>query len=282
MSKMIVVVFDSERQAYEGTRVLKELHAEGNITVYGEAVVVKDAGGNVTIKQAADQGPTGTAVGMLTGALVGLIGGPIGVAVAGPAAMAAGAAMGVAVGSAAGTLGGATYDLVNLGVGEDFLDEAAITLAPGKAAVVAEIQEEWVTPLDTRMEAVGGTVFRRTRGEFVDAQVARDVAALEADLDALDAEMTQATGEAKAKLQARIDATRAKLHQAQQRARAKAEAVQLEREAKMAALKAQASGATAERRAQIEKRSEEIQAEYEERTAKLEQAGRLTKEALAP
>jgi uncharacterized membrane protein len=40
---MIVVVFESEREAYEGTRVLKELHAEGSLTLYGQAVIAKDA-----------------------------------------------------------------------------------------------------------------------------------------------------------------------------------------------------------------------------------------------
>jgi hypothetical protein len=27
---------------------------------------------------------------------------------------------------------------------------------------VAEIDEDWTTPVDTRMEAIGGSVFRRT------------------------------------------------------------------------------------------------------------------------
>jgi hypothetical protein len=35
MDKMLIVVFDSEHQAYEGTRVLKELHDNGTITLYG-------------------------------------------------------------------------------------------------------------------------------------------------------------------------------------------------------------------------------------------------------
>ena len=75
MDKMIVTVFDSERQAFEGSQVLKDLHADGTITLYAEAVIAKDADGTVAVKRAADQGPLGTAVGLVTGSLVGLLGG---------------------------------------------------------------------------------------------------------------------------------------------------------------------------------------------------------------
>src|SRR5687768_2470664 len=143
MDKMLVVVFDTEHQAYAGSHALQELHDEGSITLYAQAVIAKDASGQVTVKQGADQGPLGTAVGLLTGSLVGLIGGPVG----------------VAIGATAGAFSGTTYDLAVAGVGTEFLDEASKGLTPGKAAVVAEIEEEWIAPLDTRMEAVGGTIF---------------------------------------------------------------------------------------------------------------------------
>jgi uncharacterized membrane protein len=116
-------------------------------------VIAKDADGNTTVKQAADQEPLGTAVGLVTGSLVGLLGGPVG----------------VLVGATTGMAGGALFDVGTTGVGTDFLAEAAESLQAGKAALVAEIEEEWVLPLDSRMEALGGTVFRRTRGEVTHA-----------------------------------------------------------------------------------------------------------------
>jgi uncharacterized membrane protein len=263
MDKMIVVVFDSEREAYDGTRVLKDLHAEGSITVYGQAVLSKDASGQVTVKEAADAGPLGTAVGLVTGTLVGILGGPVG----------------MAVGAAAGTYSGALYDLGSAGVGESFLGEAAERLEPGKAALLAEIEEEWIMPLDTRMEAVGGTVLRRTRGEVVDAQIARDVAAIEADIDAMEAEAKQVSGETKAKLQAKIDAAKGQLQQTQERARASVEAAQREGAAKIAALREQATSAQAGQKQHLEKRQAEVEVDYQERTAKLKVAGELRKEA---
>ena len=145
--KMIVVIFDNEKKAYEGVKALKDLDAEGSITLYASAVIAKDASGKLTVKQEADQGPLGTGVGLLTGSLIGLLGGPVG----------------VALGASAGTFGGMLYDFAKVGVGEDFLDEVGQHLQPGKVAVVAEIWEEWVMPVDTRMEAAGGVVFRRAR-----------------------------------------------------------------------------------------------------------------------
>ena len=56
MNKMLVAVFDTERAAYEGLHALKELHNEGDITLYATAVLVKDAAGTVSVKQTADRG----------------------------------------------------------------------------------------------------------------------------------------------------------------------------------------------------------------------------------
>ncbi len=264
MDKMLVVVFDNESQAYEGVRALRDLAEEGSISLYAHSVVAKDAGGKVTVKEEADRGPLGGAVGVLTGSLVGLLGGPVG----------------VAVGGAVGILGGGTYDLVHAGVGLDFLEEAAEDLTPGKAAVVAEIEEEWVTPVDTRMDTLGGTVLRRARREVVEALIERDKAAAEAEMAALQAEYEQSTGEAKARLRRRIDGTKSDIQKIQARAKARIEATQREADAKIASLKAQAAKAREERRKQIEKRQAEIEAENKERKAKLSKAQELEREAL--
>jgi uncharacterized membrane protein len=227
MDKMIVTVFNSEHQAYEGVRILKDLHAEGSITLYGEAVIAKDANGTVAVRETADDGPLGTAVGMLTGGLVGLLGGPVG----------------VAVGAMAGTAAGSAYDLTELGIDLDFVNEVGNHLEPGTAAVVAEIQEEWVLPLDTKMEAAGGIVVRRTRDEFVSDMYERDVTATKAEIAALQAEFDQARAEDKAKLQAKIDAAQGRLRAKQERAKAKVEAARLEGAAKAAAVREQAAAA---------------------------------------
>jgi uncharacterized membrane protein len=265
MDKIVVVVFDSESKAYEGSQALQELQNEGSINLYAKAVIAKDANGKVAVKQQGDMGPVGTAVGLLTGSLIGLLGGPVG----------------VAIGVSVGTSGGMLYDLAQLGVGEDYLNEVGKSLLPGKAAVVAEVWEEWMLPVDTKMEALGGVVFRSTRMEFVDEQMEKDVDALNADLNELDAEFDQANAEAKAKLQIKINATKAKLQAAQDAMKARLESSQQETEAKIQSLDAQAAKARGERKAKLDKRIAELKADQRRRSDQLKQAGEHLKAALS-
>jgi uncharacterized membrane protein len=265
MEKMLVIVFDEEGKAYEGARALRDLHAEGSLTLYSSAVIGKDSKGLVSVKQAADQGPVGTAVGLATGSLIGLLGGPVG----------------LAVGAATGTVAGSLSDLVQVGVGEDFLDEVSRQLLPGKTAVVAEVDEQWVTPLDTRIEALGGIVVRRARGEFIDAQIERDIAATEAEIQELKAEYNQAVGEAKTKLQAKVDAAQKRLTARRDLLNEKIEAIQREGEAKIKSLQEQAAQAKGEIKAKLEKRIADARANHTARVGKLRKAWQLVKEAAA-
>ena len=265
MDKVLVVVFDSESKAYEGSQALQELQNEGSINLYAKAVIARDTNGTVTVKQAGDEGPVGTAVGLLTGSLIGLLGGPVG----------------VAIGVSVGMSGGMLYDLAQLGVGEDYLDEVGKSLLPGKAAVVAEVWEEWMLPVDSRMEALGGVVFRSTRMDIVDEQIERDNAALNADLDELEAEYAQASAEAKKKLQTRIDATKAKMQASQNAMQARLEASQQETKAKIQSLQEQAAKAHGERKAKLEKRIAELKAEDKRRSDEFKQKGKEIKEKLA-
>ena len=208
MDEMLVIVFDSEIKAYEGTKALQELQQEGSIKLLAKAVIARDTNGKVEVRQIEDISPSGTAVGLLTGSLIGLIAGPVG----------------VAIGAGAGTLGGLTYDLADMGVEQDFLIEAEESLQPGKAAVVAEVIEDWTLPLDNRMKSLGGVVLRRTREDVVSAQNERDIAKLNADIAEMEAEYNKATGEAKAKLQKQIDEAKSKLQAAKDSFKAKVEA----------------------------------------------------------
>jgi len=264
MDKMMVVVFNSEKDAYEGARAIKELHAEGDLVLYAMAVIAKDANGKVAMKESFDEWPVGTALGLATGALIGLLGGPVG----------------VAVGAAAGTLGGSLIDLAEIGVGADFLGEVSQALRPGKTAVVAEVEEQWVIPVETRMEDLGGTVFRRSRSDVVDAQIERNVAALNAEAELLQAEAKDATGKAKAKLQAKVDDAKQRLESARNQAKSRAESLKQEADAKIKSLKEQATKARGDMKARLEKRAAEVKADCDARSNKLSQAWQLTKEAL--
>src|SRR5215475_15046081 len=164
MDRMLVVVFDNENKAYEGKKALQQLDGEGSISVYGYAVLAKDADGAVTVKQEDDVGPMGTLLGTSLGSLIGVLGGPAG----------------MAVGAAAGMAAGSALDLTNSRVGSDFIDDVQKFLSPRKVALIAEIEEAWTTPVDTRMEAIGGTVFRRALSEVKQTTNQEDIAAMKA------------------------------------------------------------------------------------------------------
>jgi uncharacterized membrane protein len=265
MDKMLVAAFDTEKDAYKGLDALKDLDERGDITLYATAVLVRDPSGAVRVKQSADEGPVGTAVGMLTGAIVGLLGGPVG----------------VAAGATVGSLTGLVSDVESTGVNVDFLDEVSEVLAPGKSAVLAEIDEDWVTPIDTKIGQLGGLVFRRPRYEVVEDQLARESAALNKEAKELHNELKEERAENKAAAQKRLESIQNRLKSIASKANAKVDQVNEETKAKVNALQAQMKKAREERRAKIEKRTAEIKADQKVRSEKLRQARELTKEALA-
>jgi len=225
MDRMLVVVFDTENKAYEGKKALQQLDDEGSIAVYAYAVVAKNADGTATVRQGDDSGPLGTLVGTSLGTLIGLIGGPVG----------------AAVGATAGLVAGGTVDLNNAGVGEDFIDDVQQQLVPGKFAVVAEIQEDWTTPVDTRMEAIGGTVFRRALSEVKHTLDNEETAAMKADLAQMQAEHAQAHADRKAKLGEKISQLESKIQAQLAKSKRQRQASEAHSKAKAEVLKAKAA-----------------------------------------
>ena len=229
MDRMLVVVFDNETEAYEGKKALLQLDGEGSISVYAYAVLAKHADGTATVKQGDDSGPVGTLLGTSFGSLIGLLGGPVGLAI--------GAVSGLAVGGAA--------DLNNARIGEDFIDDVTKTLLPNRVAVVAEIDEDWTTPVDTRMEAIGGSVFRRTLSDVKQTIHEENVAAMKADLAQMKAEHAKAHVDRKAKLQEKINQLDSKIQAQLQKAKDRRETLEREAQAKVQVLKAKAAAAKA-------------------------------------
>jgi uncharacterized membrane protein len=229
MDRMLVVVFDNESDAYEGKRALLQLDDEGSISVYAYAVLAKHADGTASVKQGDDAGPLGTLIGTSLGSLIGLLGGPTG----------------VAIGAAAGLAAGSTADLDNARIGDDFIDDVTKQLLPNRVALVAEIEEDWTTPVDTRMELIGGTVFRRALSEARKTANAEEVSAMKADLAQMKAEHAQAHAEHKAKLQEKINQLDSKIQARLQKAKDRREAAEREAQAKVQILKAKAAAAEA-------------------------------------
>jgi uncharacterized membrane protein len=229
MDRMLVVVFDTENKAYEGKKALMQLEYEGSIVVYAHAVVAKNADGTTTVKQSDDPGPLGTLLGTALGSLIGLLGGPVG----------------LAIGATAGLAVGGTVDLDNARVGDDFIDDVTKVLLPNKFALVAEIQEDWTTPVDTRMEAIGGRVFRRALSEVKHTVDDEETAAMKADLAQMKAEHAKASADRKAKLQEKINQLDSKIQARLEKAKERRQAAEQQAKAKVEILKAKAAASKA-------------------------------------
>lgn len=266
MNKTLVAIFDSEDAAFIGLTALKELHRNGDITLYDTAVISKNTLGQTRIVKTPDDSPTGTFLGMFIGALVGVLGGPIG----------------LAVGAAAGTLVGATTDLVRDTVDLDFVEQVREALASGKVAIVADVEETWVTPVDLTITEKGGIVFRRLRHEVVEDQLAREHAEFEEEIKELKKDLATATSDAKAQIQARIALVENSLNETRAQAAARAGKLTAEWLAKREAMENQLKDANLRQRARIKDQMDKAKHEYETRTAKLRQAQQLVVEAFRP
>jgi uncharacterized membrane protein len=239
---MLVVVFENELKAYDGSKALRALDSEGSISIHSEAVIKKNDDGTITVKQEGDDFPIRTVGGTAVGVLIGLLGGPIG----------------VVVGAVGGTLAGGAWDISRAGVDADFLNEVSAKLTPGKWAVVSEISEDWVTPVDTTMGTLGGTVFRTVRTDVEHEQRAKEVAAIKADIARLKAKQAKSRADQKAKLQTEIDNLNKELHSKLEQAKQMSEQRKKEAKAKVEALEKKAAKAKGEAKAKIEARIAEI------------------------
>lgn len=260
---MLIAVFETETKAYEGLNALKDLHEQGDITLYATAVIHKDQNGKIQVKGGADQGPVGMGVGLLTGSLIGLLGGPVG----------------VAIGVFTGTMAGLMYDVNMDNVNTTFADEVSKALSKGKTAVVSEIDETWTVPVDTKLEVLGGRVFRRLRYEVEDEQINREAEAISNEYEQFKEEFKEATEADKAKFQASIENLLGNAKAASDELKKKMIDSKDQFDARVNTIKDQMRSADDRGKAKLQKRIDSLTVAYNARTAKLKQAATLISEA---
>src|SRR5215470_2909996 len=112
----IAVMFPSEPAAYEGLRALKQLHADGTITLYDHVVVAREPSGKLATRQyQPDERPLRrVGIGALVGALAGAMAGPIG----------------AVFGGAVGVFGGALDEAVRDSISAELVDRIAARIQP--------------------------------------------------------------------------------------------------------------------------------------------------------
>ena len=256
MNKMVAVVFKNETDAYNGLTGLKGLHIKGDITLYEDVVIEKDASGTVSVKEGSPVGPIGTALGVTLGGLVGLLGGPLG----------------ALAGAYGGSFAGMMYDFTNAGVDAEFIDDVSKAMVPGTVALLADIDEQWTAPLDTQMMDTNGIVFRKLREEVEDDQIEREVEATREDLEHLESEWKESADDVKANVQKHIDNAKAKMKALADRAKEKLDNADKKFDAKMETLKKQRNDAKEENKEKIDKTIEKLKTDHTAHTDKLKRA----------
>jgi uncharacterized membrane protein len=266
MDKMLVTIFNEPYRAHDACTALKQMHDEGGITIYSLAVVVQSRQGKISFKDVSDERSLGLAATPATSGLVRLLGAPLRIAAK----------------ASAGNLSDVLIDYLNVGVSIDFLDQVSKHMAPGKAAVVAEVDEDWAFPVDIRMEALGGVVIRRARTEVEDLQFERDISMLRADIAGLKAAAARAARDARAQIEARIHVAQSELQALQVRANAKSDDLKREADFKIRSVMGQAAAlAQGTIRSRLEQRIADLKAEYARVSARLSKVERLAEAALA-
>ena len=264
MNKMVVVVFGNQTEASKGLIGLKELHAEGTITLYFSAIAVKDNLGIVSMKNMEGRGAVGTFDGMAIGSLIGLLGGPAG----------------FAIGAFAGSMTGLLYDMTKAGVNSEFIDDVSDAMKPGSVTLIAEIDEELFVPLDTKMEESHGLVFRRLRKEVENEELVREISLHKEEMEHLNSELNAADEETRSKIEKSLLRTKKKLKILQKRAHTKPADAKNEYVGKVSTLDDQIKDAKESKKAKITKKREALTHDYETDTEKLKEAAETVKKTL--
>lgn len=154
--QLIVAAFTDENGASEALEELKEAKRERMIGIQAAAVLKKDQGGKLHIKETADMGGgKGAALGGVAGAAIGLIAGP---ALVVP----------VAVGALVGGLAAKWRDS---GFSDERLKKLGEGLKPGSSAIVAVVELTWVAEVQDELAQEGGDLLTEAVQQDIAAQL---------------------------------------------------------------------------------------------------------------
>jgi uncharacterized membrane protein len=156
--ELVVLVFDKAGKASEALDFLKDLRRDKLIArIRNSAVLVKDADGTISVKEAQDVDKRqGAIFGAITGGLVGMLGGPIG------------AVIGAAAGAATGRV---AANKIDLGFSNDYLEALQESLQPDSSAIIALVEHEWTGTVTDALAEHGGKVFRQALPDEIIAEI---------------------------------------------------------------------------------------------------------------
>jgi hypothetical protein len=253
---LLLAVFEDASAARAGGMILRDLHADGSLTLYAMAIIARrprDAALYVPDPMARGAVAAAPTVGAAIGAFVTLLGGPLTVASR----------------TVTSGLVGALRDLDEAGFDAAFLGRISHHFRAGNGAVIAEVEEAQQLTLDARILAQGGPVFRhRLLRTLTEERAIRELTSLRCELRRL---WMEAGSDLHAEAEARIRQERVlEFQQLVERTNALARALRSEAAVKVGVLSAQAARLEGAARQSVEQRATSVRSNLEARAARLD------------
>jgi len=195
MERMLVALFGDEAKAREAAQALQAMGDDSEIALHTVQMFTRNQDGVVASADVYTALPEGTMGGTAVGSLLGLLGGPVG----------------LAIGAGTGLLIGATADYAKRRVTTDFAQQVADELTPGRAAIVAEVDEEETEAVNERMQTLGGVVLRRDLSDLADQEYEHEMASIKNDLARVTAKLSARTTRLHAKADSAVQKVEHKL-----------------------------------------------------------------------
>ena len=159
--QVIVAAFDDEHGAEKALQELKEARKEKLIGIQDAAILWRDAGGKLHIKETTDmRGGKGAVIGGVIGAVAGVLAGPLVLATA-----------------AGALIGGLAAKLRDSGFPDERLKMLGKALTPGTSAIIAVIEHRWVAEYEQALAEYGANVVTEVVKADIAAQLEATAAA---------------------------------------------------------------------------------------------------------
>jgi uncharacterized membrane protein len=242
VDKELVIIVRTEAAAYDVVKALQDLDNEGSIELYASQVVARADNGDISVLDQRNEQPPIAGIAGIGGALIGLLAGPAG----------------VALGAVVGTTLGASADVGVSGITGDFVNDTAKQLQPGTFAVCASVWEDWMVPVDSAVAPFKGIVLRQATEDVAAAQIKSENQGLKDEWAHFEAEVKNANGEAKKKLEAHRKGLEAKQRDKREQLKQRAAALQARWDAKIKSMDDKLAGAKADAKARHQRHHDQL------------------------
>lgn len=194
MNRVLIFTGKSETEIFKLSQKINELNDNGDISLGENIVVTKDKEGKSILKNVKGDVLPFTIGGALTGSILGLLGGPLG----------------MMIGASLGSLLGLTGDVLKSDSESEYLDKIIKELPNEKSFLIAHIDEEWETPLDTISKELDIKISRINIDEEFEENLEKELEKTNKGIDELEDKLEDALEDAKEIMKKKIEELKGK------------------------------------------------------------------------